>query len=73
MEKPDVNLHHLNLLHLQMDIVLIVFDFFEEKRNKLDLFAILHHVKIAKGFFKLSRFFYSIFKNLSAAYILICD
>ena len=54
MEKPD-----LNLLHLQMDTVLLAFDFSKEKRNKLDHFVTPTHVKIAKGyviiFHKLSR------------------
>ena len=34
MEKPDLSLYHLNLLHLQMNIVLFAFDFFTEKRQK---------------------------------------
>ena len=47
MEKRDVSLYHLNLLHLQMDMA---FDFLKEKRNKLDHFVTLTHVKIAKRF-----------------------
>ena len=50
MEKPDLSLYHLSLLHLQMDTVLIAFNFLKEKRNRLDHFLILTHVKIAKGF-----------------------
>ena len=46
MEKLDLSLYHLNLLHLQMDMA---FDFLKE-RNKLDHFVTLTHVKIAKGF-----------------------
>ena len=33
-----------------MDIVLFAFDFFKEKRGKLDHFVPLTHVKIEKGF-----------------------
>ena len=50
MGKPDLSLYHLNLLHLQMDIVLVAFDFFKEKGNKLDHILTLIHGKIAKGF-----------------------
>ena len=50
MEKPDLSLYHLNLLHLQMDVVLFDFEFFKEKRNKLDYFITLTHVKIAREF-----------------------
>ena len=50
MEKPDLSLYHLNLLHLHINTVLSAFDFLKEKRNKLDHFVILTHVKIAKGF-----------------------
>ena len=50
MEKPDLSLYYLNLLHIQMDTVLLAFDFLKEKRNKLDHFVTLTHVKIAKGF-----------------------
>ena len=50
IEKPDLSLYHLNLLHLQMDTILLGFNFLKEKRNKLDHFVTLTHVKIAKGF-----------------------
>ena len=50
MEKPDLSLYQLNLLHLQMGTVLTAFNFFKEKRNKLDHFVTISHVKIAKGF-----------------------
>ena len=50
MEKPDLNLYHLNLLHLQMNTVLFAFGFFKEKRDKLDHFVPLTHVKIEKAF-----------------------
>ena len=63
MERPGLSLYHLNLLHLQMDIVLFgfAFFFFKEKRDKFDHFVPLTHVKIEKGFVinvhKLSGFF----------------
>ena len=44
MEKPDLSLYQVNLLHLQMDNVLFDFDFFKEKWNKLDHFVTLTHV-----------------------------
>ena len=50
MEKPDLSLYHLNLLQLQMDTALLAFDFLKEKRNKLNHFITVTHVKIAKGF-----------------------
>ena len=50
MEKPDLSLYYLNLLHLQMSIVLFAFDFIKEKRNKLDHLVTLTHVEIANGF-----------------------
>ena len=50
MGKHDLSLYHLNLLHLQMDTVLLAFNFLKEKRNKLDHFVTLTHIKIAKGF-----------------------
>ena len=48
--KPDLSSHHLNLLLLQMDTVLLAFSFLKEKRNKLDHFVTVTHVKVAKGF-----------------------
>ena len=62
MERPGLSLYHLNLLHLQMDIVLFGFAFFlKEKRDKFDHFVPVTHVKIEKGFVinfhKLSGFF----------------
>ena len=49
MEK-HLSLYHLNLLHLQMNTVLFAFDFFKEKRDRLDQFVPLTHVKIEKAF-----------------------
>ena len=39
MEKPDLSIYHLNLLHLQMDIVLFGFDIFKEKKEQIRSFC----------------------------------
>ena len=48
--KRYLSLYHLNLLHLKMDILLFAFDFLKERRDKLDHFVPLMHVKTEKGF-----------------------
>ena len=48
MEKPYLSLSHLDLLNHQTDILLFAFDFLKEKRDKLDHFVPLMHVKIEK-------------------------
>ena len=49
--KPALkSLYHLNLLHLQINILLISFYSLKKKKNKLDHFITLTHAKIAKGF-----------------------
>ena len=37
MEKPDLSLYHPNLLHLQIDVVLFSFHFFN-KKGQIGLF-----------------------------------